>query len=142
MNSAVIDANLAIYAVLPGAKHEKALELLERLVGDGVVLYVPRLWLSEVTTGIRKSAALEGISPESAILALKTALDLPVEVVSEDVALCIQAYGWAERLGHLAVYDSLYLALAERLNADFYTADRKLFSRCMEIGVGFVKIVE
>lgn len=142
MNSAVIDANLAIHAVLPGAKHEKALALLERLVEDGAVLCVPSLWLSEVATGIRKSAALEGIVPESAVLALKAALDLPVEVVSEDAALCVRAYGWAERLGHLAMYDSLYLALAEHLNADFYTADRRLFNRCMEIGAGFVKIVE
>ncbi len=35
-----------------------------------------------------------------------------------------------------------YLALAARLNAEFYTADRKLFHRCQQLGVLFVKMVE
>ena len=76
------------------------------------------------------------------MLTLQAILNLPLKMADEDVELTIQAYRWAERLGQLAVYDSVYLALAERRNADFYTANRKLFKRCQEIGVQFVKLVE
>lgn len=41
-----------------------------------------------------------------------------------------------------AVYDALYLALAERLEAIFYTADRALARRCKQIGVDFVWMME
>ncbi|MCX8066321.1 MAG: type II toxin-antitoxin system VapC family toxin [Anaerolineae bacterium] len=109
----VIDANIAIYAVLPCAFHDSAIALLEQLVREEVTLYVPRLWLTEVATGIRKVAVRARISPESARMALDAAFSLPVEIVSEDVALCYRAYWWAEQLGQMAVYDALYLALAE-----------------------------
>jgi predicted nucleic acid-binding protein len=142
MNSVIIDANLAVYAVLPCARHERACKILENFAESDVIICVPHLWYSEVATGIRKSAVMGGISPENAMLALQAILNLPLEKADEDVELYIQAYRWAERLGQLAIYDSVYLALAERRNADFYTADRKLFKRCQEIGVQFVKLVE
>jgi predicted nucleic acid-binding protein len=58
------------------------------------------------------------------MLTLQAILNLRLEKADEDVELTIQAYRWAERLGQLAVYDSVYLALTERCNADFYTADK------------------
>lgn len=39
----VIDANIAIYAVLPCTLHNSAIDLLERLVWEEIALYVPRL---------------------------------------------------------------------------------------------------
>ncbi len=142
MRSAVIDANVAIYVVMPGRHHAAAVNLLERLVTEETPIYVPHLWLSEVTTAIRKTVSLAGISRENALQALRAALTLPVSVIAEDVDLCMQAYAWAERIGHLATYDALYLALAERLEADLYTADRKLFDRCRELGAEFVELLE
>ncbi|BAJ64263.1 type II toxin-antitoxin system VapC family toxin [Anaerolinea thermophila] len=141
MRSAVIDANLAIYAIIPSSKHEQALNLLETLAERNIPVYVPQLWVSEVTTGIRKSMVMGSVSTETALLALQAVLALPIEKVSEDPDLCIQAYHWAERLGQLAVYDAMYLALAERMQADFYTADQRLFNRCQQLGAEFVKWV-
>lgn len=138
----VIDANIAVYAVLPCAFHDSALRLLEGLVQEEVALYVPRLWLTEVATAIRKVAVQAGLSSESAQMALEAAFSLPVEIVSEDATLCYRAYQWAERLGQMAVYDALYLALAEYLEANFYTADRALARRCRQIGVDFVWMME
>jgi predicted nucleic acid-binding protein len=48
---------------------------------------------------------------------------------------------WAERLGQMTTYDAQYLALSERLGAPFWTADRKLYRRCKDIGVGWVNLV-
>lgn len=142
MNSAVIDANVAVSAVMPGRHHAAAVNLLERLVIEEAPIYVPHLWLSEVTTVIRKIASLASISRESALQALRAALALPVMVIAEDADLCLQAYAWAERIEHLAAYDALYLALAERLDTDFYTADEKLFNRCQRIRAKFVQLLE
>jgi len=138
----VIDANIAVYAVLPSIFHDVAWRFLERLVQEEVDLQVPHLWLAEVTTSIRKIAVRTGLSSESALLALETALSLPVEVVSEDAWLCSQAYRWAERLGQMAVYDAIYVALAEHLDALFYTADRALAARCWQVGAHFVQVPE
>jgi len=138
----VIDANIAVYAVLPGTFHDAAWQLLERLVREEVDLKVPHLWLAEVATSIRKIAVRTGLSSESALLALETALSLPVEVVSEDAWLCSRAYRWAERLGQMAVYDAIYVALAEHLDALFYTADRALATRCWQVGAHFVQVPE
>jgi len=141
VNSVVIDASLAVYAAIPSPKHEQAVQLLEGLIENDIAIFVPHLWFCEVTTGIRKSTILSRISPNTALDALQAVLSLPVEVIGEDADLYIQAYHWAEKLGHLAVYDAVYLAIAERLKADFYTADRKLFNRCRDIGIAFVKAV-
>lgn len=138
----VIDANIAVYAVLPCAFHDPVLQLLKKLVLEEVALYVPHLWLAEVATAIRKVAVRSQLSQESALLALDAAFSLPVEIVSEDAGLCFQAYRWAERLGQVAVYDALYVALAERLEATFYTADRALVNRCAQLGAEFVRPLE
>lgn len=81
------------------------------------------------------------ISPESARMALDAAFSLSVEIVSEDAALCYRAYWWAEQLGQMAVYDALYLALAERLEATFHTADQALAERCRRMGVEFIQLL-
>lgn len=139
MNSVVIDANLAVYAVLPNPRHEQAVRFLESLIENDASIFVPHLWFYEVTTAIRKSLIHTGVTSQTALYALQAVLALPVETIPEDSNLYIRAYQYAEELGHLAVYDAAYLALAERAKTDFYTADQRLFNRCQEIGISFVK---
>jgi predicted nucleic acid-binding protein len=42
----------------------------------------------------------------------------------------------------MAVYDAIYVALAEHLDALFYTADRALAARCWQVGAHFVQVPE
>lgn len=142
MPSAVIDANIALYCVLPTVFHEQAIELLEDLVRREVDLFVPHLWMVEVTTGVRKTIAAGQLSESSGATALEAALNLPVGVAAEDAGLCLRALDWAARLGQNAAYDALYLALSEVLEADFYTADRKLFQRCEQLGLAGVHLLQ
>jgi predicted nucleic acid-binding protein len=46
--------------------------------------------------------------------------------------------GWAERLGHSKTYDSAYLAVAEALQAEFWTADRRLEQSARRAGASWV----
>jgi predicted nucleic acid-binding protein len=57
--------------------------------------------------------------------ALEAALALPVELHG-DASLHERALEMATELGLAAAYDAHYLALAERLRAEFWTADGKL----------------
>ena len=64
---------------------------------------------------------------------------LPVRSVPTDPDLRRSALSWAERLGQFAAYDSFYVALAERLGCEVWTADRRLANAAAAIGDGLVK---
>jgi predicted nucleic acid-binding protein len=52
--------------------------------------------------------------------------------------LCRSAFEWATRLGQKAAYDCFYLAAAERLGAEFWTADERLSNRASQLGAVWV----
>jgi predicted nucleic acid-binding protein len=140
MPSVVLDANIAIFAVLPMPQHETAIRLIEQLVRDEIPIYVPHLWYAEVATGIRKTAAIVGLANE--MEALDAALNLPVKRYPEDTSLSREAYRLAQDLQQTAVYDATYLALAQRLQAIFWTADRRFFNRCQTHRLDFVQLLK
>jgi predicted nucleic acid-binding protein len=63
--------------------------------------------------------------PEEALEGLEAALDLGITLYG-DRELHKRALRLAERLSLPAAYDAHYLALAETLGAEFWTADRRL----------------
>lgn len=138
----IIDASFTVRGVLPLRDSGKVADRLEEWFEAGTKIAVPGLWLLEVTSTIHRLMMQRQMDREEAEAALDALLGLPVQVFNEDVDLCRRAFAWASRLGQFAIYDSIYLALAERLNAVFYTADKKLLTRCQEIGVGFVRLAE
>jgi predicted nucleic acid-binding protein len=139
-STAVIDANIAIYAVLPSPFHQAAISLLRRLVEEGIVIYVPHLWLCEVGSGIRKIATLTRLPEEQKIL--QAAFDLPVEIADEDYDLYLSAYKLAKELNQKTIYDAIYIALANRVNGVFFTADRSLYHNCRNKRIGNVYLLE
>jgi predicted nucleic acid-binding protein len=72
-----------------------------------------------------------------------TAIDdlflLEVETQPLDISLCKAALEWATRLQQSRAYDAFYLALAERLQAEFWTADRRLANGAQQLGVKWVR---
>lgn len=82
------------------------------------------------------------ISSDEAERMLDALLNLPVCVQTEDARLHRRAFEWASRPGQYPAYDAPYLALADRLEAQFYTFDRKLYNYFQEISASFVSLVE
>ncbi len=119
----VIDASVALKWVIPEVLSDKA----DRLrAGDDEIL-APDLLLVEVANALWKKAMSREISPPEA--------DRAFELVSESgidlrptVPLLTRAMEIARRLDH-PVYDCVYLALADREQASFVTADRRLLRR-------------
>ncbi len=59
--------------------------------------------------------------------AIHQALSLNTKVILPDETRSLLAYQWTLRLRRASAYDSFYLTIAEALEAQFWTADEKLF---------------
>ncbi len=73
--------------------------------------------------------------------AVRAALKTAPKRVPLDTSLCLAALTWAERLGQTKAYDAFYLALAEGLSAEFWTADKRLARRARHAGADFVRLL-
>ncbi|MCS7247782.1 MAG: type II toxin-antitoxin system VapC family toxin [Anaerolineales bacterium] len=103
---------------------------------------MPDLWDYEVTSALFWLCAHGELTRQVALEGLRALFRLNLRHVPASAELCYRASLWAERLGRQRAYDSQYIALAEMFQADFYTADKKLFGRSREERIGFVKLLE
>lgn len=124
--SRVVDANLTIALVLPTPYSAPAQALWERWSTEMTDVYAPDLWAYEVTSALRKAISLTGMPLSEAEARLEALHRLGVQMVPPTLELNRLALRWAERLGQPVAYDAHYLALAETLGCDFWTADRRL----------------
>jgi len=124
--SQVVDANLAVALVLPTSYSTGAQVLWERWSAEAQDVFAPDLWAYEVTSALRKAMSITGMPFREAKVHLDTLMRLGVQLVPPTLELDRLALQWAERLGQTVAYDAHYLALAETLGVDFWTADRRL----------------
>lgn len=137
----VIDASLAVWAVLPSMQDEgvDALGAFFKWHTEGRRLVAPMLWLAEATSTIRRAAYLKRLSEEKGQEAIGKIFALDIETMPADESLCKAALTWATRLQQARAYDAFYLALAERLQTEFWTADRRLANAAQQLGVNWVR---
>ncbi len=136
--AAVIDSSLAVYSVLNVSQSAQAERVFERLLNQKIRLFVPRLWIFEVTSIIHKYLFDKLITPKRAFDSLSVILGFEKNLVDEDQQLCQLAFEWATRLRQKPAYDGFYLAAAERLGAEFWTADEKLSNNAHQLGASWV----
>lgn len=126
MTRIVVDANLAVALVVPLAYSESTQRSFAEWTESGRELYAPALWSYEVTSALRKAETTGRIDAAAADEGLAAILDLGVVEVAARRELHERALSWARRLGSTAAYDAAYLALAQELEAELWTADRRL----------------
>lgn len=125
MASIILDANvyLADWLVDDFSEHAKA--ILSTCHEGKITLHAPQLLYYEFTAVVRKSAArgrLRHLSPDKILNEL-----LRIDVILHfDKDLMRRAFAIATELNLPTAYDSQYLALAERLDCDFWTTDQRL----------------
>ena len=124
-NIAIIDASLVIKAILPNSQNTSCQAVLEHL--NGVQLVAPALWVYEVTSTFAKAVHFGQITDEEGSAAIHQALALGVQIIIPDETQSLMAYQWTLKLKRASAYDNFYLAIAEGLEADFWTADQRLF---------------
>ncbi|MBL8133221.1 MAG: type II toxin-antitoxin system VapC family toxin [Anaerolineae bacterium] len=122
----VVDSNILIaFALTDEPLHTQASRLLRSWQTSETRLTAPSLFRSEITAVLRKVVFQQRISHEQGRILLRRLFAYPV-VYIEDEALLESAYDFAQRFNRPRAYDSQYIALAERLNCEFWTADEVL----------------
>jgi predicted nucleic acid-binding protein len=136
--NAVVDANLVAALALPLPYSEQATQKMVAWKGAGVQLHAPLLLEYEVASVFRKAVVVDIWSTGAAAQAMNSILALNIRCWPPTFELHERALGWAERLGQSKAYDAQYLALAEDLHAELWTADRQLARSARQAGVDWV----
>ena len=136
--SLVIDANIVAALVLPLPYSDQATWRVAAWKKAGTVLYAPILLEYEVLTILRKATTNGWLTTELAAEAMETVSTLNIQCQLPSLELHEQALCWAERLGHSKTYDAHYLALADQLRAELWTADRRLTNGAQQAGAVWV----
>jgi predicted nucleic acid-binding protein len=131
---AVLDANICIYMVVNSPYSLAANALWNELTLKETGIYVPRLWVYEVTSTLRKLVFQKIITAKTGEDSLSLLLESNIHFVDEPPALSLAAFRWAERLERKVAYDCFYIALAEYLDADLWTSDTRLVNGLHEKG--------
>ncbi len=137
--SVVVDANLVVALAVATPYSQRARELFAGWREAGTSLHAPLLLEYEVTSAVRQAVAAGLLPADQVVTVLDALWDLSIERHPPDPSDHLAAVRWAERLGQRAAYDAQYLALAERLGAEFYTADRRLATGSASLGICWVR---
>ena len=134
-----VDANLVIRLVADPAD-ESIQRLWEGWDADRRQLAAPTLLYYEVANALYRYQTLGFIEPASVRLAFEAALALPLRLYGE-ADLHWRSLELAECLSLPAAYGAHYLALAEFLGGEFWTADRRL-ARAVQAALPWVHLVD
>lgn len=112
--------------VLRDSLEERAEALWMRCLNDSVAVIVPPLFRAEVTSVLREREYRGDLEPGEASAALDIALEWPLIPWEPDGQLQRRAYELAVRYNLPKTYDAQYLAVADLLGCELWTADRRL----------------
>jgi len=115
----VIDASAVCELLLRGPAEQRLVELV---LADRASVHAPDLMSIEVLHVIRRAARRGAISGERADEVRHDLADLPIHCYPSRPLL---DRAWALR-DDITIYDALYIALAEALEATLVTSDRAL----------------
>lgn len=122
-----IDASFLTKLVILETHSQEAKSLWEEWIWKDVEAVAPLLLPFELTAILRKKLFRKLLTDAEADTAFAKVLALEVELLDPD-DLHVRAWAMARRLNQPTAYDSHYLALAESLNCEFWTADERLFN--------------
>ena len=122
-----VDANIAIKLVAPEPDRPLALALWEQWLNDNREIVAPYLFSFEVTSAIWQKARRKLMSVDDAREAIQGVLALGVRLLHPP-NISLRAFDLAARFNRPAAYDTHYLALTEMLEAEFWTADERLYN--------------
>ena len=135
-----VDASVILRYVLQ-PENETIQNLWQSWIADDVSLVAPSLLFYEVTNALYQQQRNKALSPETIWETLELSLDLPITLVNEK-NLHLKAREIAMRFNLPATYDAHYLALAEWMEVDLWTADIRLVNALKPFKVKWVKAIE
>ncbi len=133
-----LDASIVIRLMLM-PDDDAIQELWDSWHTQGYRLVAPNLLHYEITNALYQQEKNGLLSTEFIGDALDFALALPIQLVG-DTSLHQRARELAVQYNLPATYDAHYLALAERLNVELWTADARLYNTVQSYGGEWVKL--
>lgn len=137
---AVIDASIALKAILPNPLQGHCRALVQTFAE--VRPAAPSLWAYETTSAISKAVHFEQITESEGRRALEQVDALGVQLFIPDFEQNRSALDWTLELRRGSAYDSFYLALAQALDCNFWTADKKLFNALKDTQLNWLHWIE
>ena len=135
-----IDASIVLrYVLMPDDAPVKT--VWQTWVKDEINLVAPSLLFYEVTNGLYQQQRNKYLSPETIWKTLELSLDLPITLVNEK-NLHLRAREIAMQYKLPATYDAHYLALAEWMDIELWTADMRLVKAVQSFELDWVKGVK
>ena len=134
----VVDANVLAALVLSLPYSDQATYRVTAWKRAEVDLCAPQLMEYEVGSALRKAVIAGLMTSGIAAKALHELLALDIRCFPPTAELHESAMRWAGRLGQAVVYDAHYVALAEQLRAELWTADKRLVNGARQAGVPWV----
>ncbi len=135
-----VDASLVIRLLASGAPESPVVQWWREWHESGHPLVAPTLLYYEVSNALRRYITRGELLPDEAAEALEATLRLGI-ILYGDADLHRRALELARRFSLSTTYDAHYLALAERLGAEFWTADRRL-TGAVQATLPWVKLLE
>jgi predicted nucleic acid-binding protein len=136
ISKAIIDANIGVYSVLNTPHSTQAVAVIQYCMKREMGLFAPVLWWYEVASVLHRYLFDRIITESIADEALEILFsELTVQPVED---LYRPAFDWASRLKQRSAYDGFYLAAAEHLEAEFWTADQALVNNARQLGVAWI----
>src|SRR3990172_3308306 len=122
----IIDASVALKAILPNQLQGYCRALVQTFAEVQPV--ATALWVYETTSAISKAVHFEQLTDKEGRQALEQVDALGIRLFVPDIDQNQIAFDWTLRLKRASAYDSFYLALAQALECDFWTSDKRLFN--------------
>jgi len=131
VNKVTLDANIFVRVLVPGEYSAQADALWNSLLTGSRMCWVPEFCPKEVISSLRQIGRGGVLLPEEEGEAVDRFITqiYPFLTPVGGAVLTRSAWESARDLGERHTYDSVYLAIAQRLNIDFWTADLKLLHR-------------
>jgi predicted nucleic acid-binding protein len=123
---AVVDASLAVKWLVREVHSDKAYALARSWVREEVHPMAPYLMPVEVANALYRRVIRKEISLQEATSLLDALLSTGIELW-EPASIHVKAMELAAELRQDAVYDAHYLALAEALTCELWTADERFY---------------
>jgi len=123
----MLDSGIFIASVYVETLTAEAKGLLHQLQAAQVTLHAPNLLRYELIAVSRKAVYQGRVTAEEGKIARDQLLSYPVTLHFDD-ALLKRGYELAEEYNRPTAYDAQYLALAEQLSCEFWTADERMFN--------------
>ena len=129
----VVDASLAFKWLVKEERSDEARSVARSWEGRGVRTAAPHFMPVEVATALHRRVTESELSVEEAVELVEVLLASGIEL-HDPPDLYGRAIELASLLSQGAVYDAHYLALAETLDCELWTADEKFFRAASPAG--------